>query len=309
MRIRAARTGLRTAACAFAVVLLAGCQAAILDPKGPIGDANRTILIDSLVIMLAIVVPTIVATFAFAWWFRASNRKATYRPDWEFSARIEMVVWSIPVMVILLLGGVTWIGSHMLDPARPIDANSEPLDVEVVSLDWKWLFIYPKQQVATLNRLVMPAGSQVRFRLTSASVMNTFFVPQLGSMIYTMNGMATTLHLQADHAGTYRGISGHFSGDGFANMHFDVEAMPAAQFAAWAAGARSQGPALDAQRYRALLPQTIGDAPATFGSVEPDLFEKIVSLHIEPGPGPTPGAGGFDRGRVERTAPAEPRKP
>ncbi len=291
-------------------MLLAGCQAAILDPKGPIGEANRTILIDSLVIMLAIVVPTILATFAFAWWFRASNRKATYRPDWEFSARIEMVVWSIPVMVILLLGGVTWIGAHMLDPGRPIDETTEPLDVEVVSLDWKWLFIYPKQQVATLNRLVIPVGSQVRFSLTSASVMNTFFVPQLGSMIYTMNGMTTTLHLQADHPGTYRGISGHFSGDGFPDMHFDVEAMPAAQFAAWAAGALGQGPALDDARYRALLPQTVGDPPATFGSVDPDLFRKIVSLHIEPGPGPVPGAGGFDRTRTERTTDAAvtPRK-
>lgn len=283
------------------VVLLAGCEAAILDPKGPIGEANRTILIDSLAIMLAIVVPTILATFAFAWWFRASNRKATHRPDWEFSARIEMVVWFLPLLVIILLGGVTWIGAHALDPYRPIDSKTEPFDVEVVSLDWKWLFIYPKQQVATLNRLVIPAATPVRFRITSASVMNTFFVPQLGSMIYAMNGMTTTLHLQADHAGTYRGISGHFSGDGFASMHFDVDALPPAQFAAWAAGARGQGGALDAARYRTLLPQSIGDQPTTFGSVDTDLFARIVSLHIEPGLGPTPGAGGFDRTRKERT--------
>ncbi len=302
----------RRAGSAAAVALLAGCQAALLDPKGPIGAANRTILVDSLAIMLAIVVPTILATFAFAWWFRASNRKATYRPDWEFSARIEMVVWFVPLLVIILLGGVTWIGAHMLDPGKPLDAKNEPLDVEVVSLDWKWLFIYPTRQVATLNRLVIPTGTPVRFRITSASVMNTFFVPQLGSMIYAMNGMTTTLHLQADHAGTYRGISGHFSGDGFADMHFDVEALAAPQFDAWVAGTRGQGAALDAERYRALLKQSIGDAPASFGSVEADLFAKIVSLQFEPGPGPVPGAGGFDQPRAERTqpvSPVSPRKP
>ena len=282
---RAARLG-RTALFALPACLLAGCQAGILDPRGPVGAANRTILIDSLVIMLAIVVPTILATLAFAWWFRASNRKATYRPDWEFSARIEMVVWFVPLLVIILLGGVTWIGAHQLDPGKPLDEHRPPFDVEVVSLDWKWLFIYPKQEVATLNRLVIPVGAPVRFRITSASVMNTFFVPQLGSMIYAMNGMTTTLHLQADQAGTYRGLSGHFSGDGFADMHFDVEALPGAQFDAWVAGTRGQGPTLDAARYRALLEQSIADGPASFGAVEADLFSKIVSLQIEPGPGP-----------------------
>jgi cytochrome o ubiquinol oxidase subunit 2 len=284
-----------TALVAASVSLLTGCQAAVLDPRGPIGAADRTILIDSLLIMLAIVVPTIVATFAFAWWFRASNRKATYRPDWEFSARIEMVVWFVPLLVIILLGGVTWIGAHALDPGRSLAAEAEPVEVEVVSLDWKWLFIYPKQGVATLNRVVVPVGVPLRFRLTSASVLNTFFVPQLGSMIYTMNGMATTLHLQADQPGTYRGISGHFSGDGFADMHFEVEALPPAQFEAWAIAARGQGGRLDAGRYRALAAQTIGDPPTVFGSVEPGLFDAIATLRIAPGPGPEPGHGGFDR--------------
>ena len=288
---------------------LAGCQAAVLDPQGPVGAADRTILVDSLLIMLAIVVPTIVATFAFAWWFRASNSKATYRPDWEFSARIEMVVWFVPLLVILLLGGVTWIGAHELDPGKPLDARVEPFDVEVVSLDWKWLFIYPKQEVATLNRLVIPAGTPVRFRLTSASVMNTFFVPQLGSMIYTMNGMTTTLHLQADKAGTYRGISGHFSGDGFPDMHFEVEAMAPAQLEAWAASAKGHGPALDAERYRALARQSIGDAPAAFGTVERGLFARIAALEIAPGPGPEPGPGGFDRAPEKRAEPAPTRAP
>ena len=174
----------------------------VLDP-GPTGAANRTILVDSLAIMLAIVVPTVVATFAFAWWYRASNTRARYRPDWAFSGQLELVVWAIPLMVILLLGGVTWIGSHQLDPARPIASKAAPLEIQVVSLDWKWLFIYPDQRVATVNQLVVPVGVPLHFALTSASVMNAFFIPQLGSMIYTMNGMTTQLWLQADHAGTY----------------------------------------------------------------------------------------------------------
>ena len=241
----------------LAPLWLAGCSAGVLDPKGPIGAANKTILFDSLVIMLAIVIPTIVVALGFAWWFRASNTKATHLPDWEFSGRIEMVVWSIPLMVILLLGGVTWIGSHELDPGKPIDSKVEPLEIQVVSLDWKWLFIYPKDNVASINRLVVPAGTPLHFRLTSASVMNTFFVPQLGSMIYTMNGMATTLWLHADQPGQYAGMSAMFSGDGFPDMHFPVDAMPAERYAAWVAEARAQGPtALDRNAYEGLMKQT-----------------------------------------------------
>ncbi|MEO7338394.1 MAG: cytochrome ubiquinol oxidase subunit II, partial [Caldimonas sp.] len=177
--------------------LISGCVGGVTDPKGPIGAADLTILVDSLAIMLAIVVPTILITLGFAWWYRASNRKARYLPDWEFSGSIELVVWAIPLLTILLLGGVTWIGSHNLEPSKPIEGKGAPLDVQVVSLDWKWLFIYPEQGIATVNELVVPAGVPIRFSLTSASVMNTFFVPRLGSMIYTMNGMQTQLYLQA----------------------------------------------------------------------------------------------------------------
>src|SRR5262245_40712371 len=167
--------------CAILVApfLLTACQPAILDPQGPIGLANKTILIDSVIIMLAIVVPTILATFAFAWWFRASNTRAIYLPDWEFSGRIELIVWSIPLLVIMLLGGVAWIGSHDLDPAKPIPSAAPPLEIQGVSLDWKWLFIYPDQGIASVNELVVPVGVPLRFPLTSASVMNAFFIPQL----------------------------------------------------------------------------------------------------------------------------------
>ena len=217
----------------------------MLDPKGVVGQGDATILLDSVAIMLAIVVPTIVATLAFAWWFRASNTRAIHLPDFEYSGQVEMITWSIPLLTIMLLGGVTWIGSHELDPAQPLAAEAAPLDVQVVSLDWKWLFIYPAQRVASVNRLVIPAGVPVHFTLTSASVMNAFFIPDLGSMIYTMNRMATDLNLIADKPGEFLGLSSMFSGDGFADMHFNVEAVPPDQFNAWvdqtprAAAARS----------------------------------------------------------------------
>src|SRR6195256_2630022 len=221
----------------------------ILDPQGPIGAADKTILIDSLAIMLAIVLPTIAAVFGFAYWFRASNPKARYLPHWEYSGRIELWVWSSPTLTIILLGGVAWIGSHRLDPAKPIEGASKPLTIQAVSLDWKWLFIYPDQKVATVNTLTVPVGVPLQFQLTSASVMNAFFIPQVGSMIYTMNGMVTRLNLRADNPGTFQGLSTQFSGDGFSDMHFDVQVVPAEQFSKWA-GAASADKALDERSYR-----------------------------------------------------------
>ena len=243
-------------------------------------------MINSVAIMLAIVVPTIIATLAFAWWFRASNTRATYRPEFVYSGRIELIVWSIPLLVIMLLGGVIWIGSHELDPATPLASDTAPLEIQAVSLDWKWLFIYPKQRVASVNELVVPAGVPVHFSLTSASVMSAFFVPQLGSMIYTMNGMTTQLNLRADAPGDFLGEASHFSGDGFSDMHFAVKAEPADQFATWIESARNAGPTLDAASYVALARQSVERRPFTFGSVEPGLFEKIVTLQLPPGPGP-----------------------
>ncbi|GAC1529947.1 MAG: ubiquinol oxidase subunit II [Ramlibacter sp.] len=258
----------------------------MLSPRGPVGSADRTILLDSLAIMLAVVVPTIIAAVAFAWWFRASNKRARYLPDWAFSGKVELVVWSIPVLVILLLGGVTWIGSHDLDPARPIESQAKPLEIQVVSLDWKWLFIYPDQKIAAVNQLVVPAGVPLHLRLTSASVMNAFFVPRLGSMIYTMNGMATQLWLQADAPGTFRGISAHLSGEGFADMHFEVHAVPADRFDKWVASTQGNKPGLDSAAYTVLAQQSANMSPSLFGAVEPELFTKIVNLDLPPGPGP-----------------------
>jgi cytochrome o ubiquinol oxidase subunit 2 len=265
---------------------LTACRPVILDPQGSVGQAEKMILIDSMAIMLAIVIPTIVATFLFAWWYRASNKKARYLPDWAYSGRVELVVWGIPSLVVMLLGGVTWIGSHDLDPAKPLPSNSPPLEVQAVSLDWKWLFIYPNQRVASVNRLVIPAGAPVHFLLTSASVMNSFFVPQLGSMIYTMNGMTSELNLQADTPGAFRGLSSHYSGDGFSDMHFEVLAVSDDKFGEWIEAARKDGPTLDAESYGELAKQNVAPRPLTYRAVDGDIFEQIVSQKLPPGPGP-----------------------
>jgi cytochrome o ubiquinol oxidase subunit 2 len=270
---------------------LASCGG-VLDPRGPVGEGNKTILIDSLAIMLAIVLPTIAAVLGFAWWYRASNLRARYRPEFAYSGQLELIVWFIPLLTIMLLGGVAWVGSHDLDPAKRLSADRPPLEIQVVSLDWKWLFIYPEQQVASVNRLVIPVGAPVEFSLTSASVMNTFFIPQLGSMIYTMNGMAPRLNLQADHAGTYRGESGHYSGAGFSDMHFDVDAVPPDQFAAWVEASRKDGPALDRQSYAELARQSSRVVPFTYREIDPGLFQAIVTQAVPPGPGPAAAAGG-----------------
>ncbi len=294
MKIASGWRRLAWVAAPIALLGLASCQPAVLDPQGPVGSAEKTILIDSVAIMLAIVGPTILATLAFAWWFRASNTRARYLPNWAYSGQLEMIVWAIPLLTIMLLGGVTWVSSHELDPAVPLASKQPPLDVQVVSLDWKWLFIYPSQNVASVNRLVIPAGVPVHFSLTSASVMNTFFIPQLGSMIYTMNGMSDTLNLMADRPGTYRGQSSHYSGDGFSDMHFEVDAMNAADFSAWVGQTRGKGPVLDDAGYGALAKQSTKVPPSTYGTVEPDLYRKIVTQILPPGPGPAtqtnPGA-------------------
>jgi cytochrome o ubiquinol oxidase subunit 2 len=242
--------------------------------------------------MLAVVVPTIFATLGVAWWYRASNRRARRQPEFVYSGRVEIVVWSIPALVIIFLGGIAWIGSHDLDPAQPLPSKAAPLDVQVVSLDWKWLFIYPKLGIASINRLVVPAGVPLHLMVTSASVWNVFWVPQLGSMLYCMNGMAGTLYLEADHPGVYRGESAMISGDGFADMHFDTDAVTEGQFEGWVASTRSAGPALDDAAYRDLLRQSVPPQPYTYRSVRPGLFADIVMLRLPPGEGPRGGAPG-----------------
>jgi cytochrome o ubiquinol oxidase subunit 2 len=250
----------------------------VLDPHGPVSLAERLILLNATTIMLVVVVPVIVLTLAFAWWFRASNARAVRRLEWSYSGQIELVVWAIPAMVVILLAGVAWIGSHELDPARRLESREKAIRIEVVSLDWKWLFIYPDLEVATLNQLIVPAGAPLEFTLTSATVMNAFFVPQLGSQIYTMPGMTTHLNLLAAQAGDYPGFSSHFSGDGFSDMRFMVHALPAQDFAGWIARTRAQGMPLDASSYAKLAAARDSTAVQSYGGVDAGLFERIVHL-------------------------------
>jgi cytochrome o ubiquinol oxidase subunit 2 len=255
---------------------LGGCSEGVLDPRGPIASAERQILFNSLGIMLAIVIPVILATLGVAFWFRESNERASYRPNFRYSGRLEMLVWSIPAMTVFLVGGVAWVGSHDVSPRKSIASTEKALRIQVASLDWKWLFIYPDQGVASVNQLTIPVGTPVSFELTSSGVMNSFFVPQLGSQIYTMAGMVSHLHLQADDPGTYRGMSAQFSGDGFSDMHFSVDAVPAEKFAQWVDLARRAGPELNAKTYADLAKPSGAVAPFTYRAVAPDLFGSIL---------------------------------
>jgi cytochrome o ubiquinol oxidase subunit 2 len=285
-RIRAGAS--RTLPAIAALLALSACNRGIFDPVGPVAAQEKQLLINSTAIMLAIIIPTMIATVGVAWWFRRGNTKATYRPDWEYSGAVEMVVWGIPILTVMLLGGIAWIGSHDLEPSKPLKSDKPPLNVEVVSLDWKWLFIYPDQGIATVNQLVVPAGTPVSYRLTSATVWNVFWVPQMGTMIYTMPRMTTRLNLQADKPGSFTGVSGHFSGDGFPGMQFQVQSLPPDQFAMWAQGARGQGPMLDVRSYAELSKPSSYVKPMTYGAVAPALFDSIVANRVPPNPVPPP---------------------
>jgi cytochrome o ubiquinol oxidase subunit 2 len=260
------------------LLLLSGCNWEVLDPQGAIGMSEKTLLITSLLLMLLIVVPVIVLTLAVAFHFRASNTKAMYRPDFNHSLPIEIIIWVIPCLIILVLGVITWDSTHSLDPYRRIASGGrKPINVEVVALDWKWLFIYPDLHVASVNEMAMPVGTPVSFNITSDTVMNSFFIPQLGSQIYAMAGMQTRLHLMADHPGTYRGISANFSGDGFSDMNFNAIATDQAGFNAWVQKAHQSGATLDSGAM-AKLEQASQDVPVSyFGSVTGDPYEDLVS--------------------------------
>jgi cytochrome o ubiquinol oxidase subunit 2 len=261
---------------------LAGCREGVLAPAGPIGGAEEQILWETFGAMMLVVVPVIAMTLAFAWWFRASNRHAKYRPDWSYSGKVEFSIWIVPLLLILFLATLAWSGSHDLDPYRRLQSDRKPVRVEVVSLDWKWLFVYPDYGVASVNQLAVPVGTPVDLRLTSGTVMNSFFVPQLGSQIYTMAGMQTRLSLQADRPGAYRGLSAQFSGDGFSDMHFTVHATDDAGFARWIAQAKASPARLDNAAYDRLAAAHAAASPTVFGAVQPDLFDHAVSAATSP---------------------------
>ena len=265
-----------------ALLALGGCsQIELLDPKGDIGIQEKNLILMAMGLMLLVVIPVIALTLVFAWRYRSGNKNAAYAPNWAHSTRIEIVVWTIPCLIVGFLGLLIWQSTHVLDPYRPLASKVEPVRVEVVALDWKWLFIYPDQGIATVNQLAIPVGTPIAFRLTSASLMNSFFIPQLGSQIYAMAGMQTQLHLIANEPGTYPGRSAAFSGPGFADMHFDTVAMPRDRFDAWVEQTRSVPMVLDGAAYAALEQPSLKTPPAVYGGVAPGLFDDIVGRFMD----------------------------
>jgi cytochrome o ubiquinol oxidase subunit 2 len=233
-------------------------------------------LLEALIPMLMVITPIIALTLWFAWWFRASNAKATYRPRWEYSGAIEFSIWMIPLLVILFLGSLAWVGAHQLDPYQPLASKRKPLVVQVVAMDWRWLFIYPEQGIASVNELAIPVDTPVSFKLTSATVMNSFFIPSLGGQIYAMPGMQTQLQLQASEPGNYRGLSAQFSGDGFSDMHFQVLATDDVGFEAWVRRARSAATRLDAAAYDRLTAEHKVGEVAYYFPVSDVLFDHAI---------------------------------
>jgi len=264
-------------ALASAAPILSACKMDVLDPAGPIGAQEKTLIIVATVLMLIIVVPVLAMIVAFTLRYRAGDTKHTYAPDWEHSNQIELVVWIVPCLIIIALGAVTWTSTHRLDPYAKIESTTKPIEVEVVSLDWKWLFIYPEQHVASVNELAMPVGTPVRFHLTSATVMNSFFIPRLGSQIYTMPGMETKLSLMASQPGVFDGISANYSGDGFSDMKFKTVALSAGDFAKWVQAAQGSHNALTLAAYRQLAAPSERLPVTAYGDVEPTLYHDILN--------------------------------
>jgi len=257
---------------------LAGCEnQVLLSPKGEIGVAERDLMLFATGLMLLVVLPVIFMTLYFAWKYRATNDKAEYKPDWHHSTKIEAAVWLIPCAIIVVLGTVTWIATHKLDPYRPLESNVKPINVEVVALDWKWLFIYPDQGVASVNEMAMPVGVPVNFKLTSSNIMNSFFIPQLGSQVYSMPSMQTKLHLIADHEGVFDGISANYSGQGFAQMRFKAHSVDQAGFDKWIADAKASGQELSRERYASLVQPSEKSPVQYFAYNDKALFHNIVN--------------------------------
>ena len=261
--------------------LLSGCKASLLDPAGRIAADEKSLIITSTLLMLIVVLPVIFMTLYFAWKYRASNTSATYTPNWSYSHRIEAVVWAVPIAIVAVLGTITWTTTHELDPYKPLASNVKPITIEVVSLDWKWLFIYPEQHIATVNEIHFPAGTPVNFKITSDTVMNVFFIPQLGSQIYAMAGMQTQVNLIAEKPGVFDGLSTNFSGAGFPDMTFTATAGSQAEFDGWVAKVKASGNKLGLDNYADLAKPSTKDPVKYFSTVEPVLFTAVLDKYMD----------------------------
>ena len=262
-------------------VLSSGCRLTLMDPKGRIAADEKSLILTAASLMLLVVIPVIGMTLGFAWRYRESNARAKYLPNWSYSHRIEVVVWAVPCAIIAVLGTLTWQTTHSLDPYKPLESSIKPITIDVVALDWKWLFIYPEQRIATVNEVEFPAGMPVNFKITSDTVMNVFFIPQLGSQIYAMAGMQTQVNLIADTAGTYDGLSTNFSGAGFPDMKFTATASSPADFDAWVAKVKASPNKLGLDNYSELSKPSSKDPVKYFSTVEPVLYAAVLDKYMD----------------------------
>ena len=269
----------------FGTLLLGGCNWTLLDPVGQVGIEERNLIITATLLMLLVVVPVILMTLIFAWKYRASNKDATYAPKWSHSTKIEVVIWTVPILIIIALGVITYKSTHALDPYRPLESDVKPVTIEVVALDWKWVFIYPEQGIATVNKIVFPANTPVNFRITSDSVMNSFFIPGLGGQIYAMAGMTTKLHLIANKNAEMDGISANYSGAGFTGMKFKAIATSEEDFNAWVAEVKASPKQLDNAEYAALEKPSENNPVELYSTVTPNLFQLIIDKYEGMNPG------------------------
>lgn len=272
--------------------LLAACDRSVLDPAGDIALQQRDIIYISTALMLLIIIPVIALIIVFAWRYRHTNKEATYDPNFDHSTALELVIWSAPLLIIICLGALTWWSTHLLDPfrpldrvaaGRPVDPKVKPLVVQVVALDWKWLFIYPEQGIATVNELALPVDRPVRFDLTSTNMMNTFYAPTLAGMIYVMPGMRSTLHAVINRPGEFKGMSANYSGEGFSHMRFKLYGVDNRGFDAWAGRVKASGQALDTTRYLALEKPSERVPAMYFARVDGTLFDRIYNRCVRPG--------------------------
>ncbi len=272
--------------------LLGGCDMVVLNAAGDVARQQGNLVMISTGLMLLIILPVMALTALFAWRYRATNRDATYDPDWDHSTQLELVIWAAPLIIIICLGALTWVGTHLLDPYRPlartapgkpVSAATKPLEVEVVALDWKWLFIYPEQGIATVNELAAPIDRPLHFKISASSVMNSFYIPALAGQIYAMPGMLTQMHAVFNRTGSFDGFSANYSGAGFSHMRFKATSMTDADFAQWVAKAKAAKTLLNRPTYLRLERPSTQEPPRIFASVEPGLFDAIVNLCVEPG--------------------------
>lgn len=270
--------------------LLAGCNTVVLNPAGDIAAQQGNLIVVSTVLMLLIIVPVIALTILFAWKYRKSNTEAKYEPDWDHSTKLELVIWGAPLLIIIALGLITWITTHTLDPyrplsrlseGRPIPADVKPLVIEVVALDWKWLFIYPEQGIATVNVLATPVDVPIRFKITASTYMNSFYIPALAGQIYAMAGMETKLHAVLNKPGTYEGFSANYSGDGFSHMRFKYHGLSDADFESWVSKVKARGNVLDKPTYVALEKPSEREPVRLYGSVDPTLYHAILNRCVD----------------------------